>query len=284
MTRNQYTTGSSEAFNENWEARSETHYVHWTEGDPKNQIQFAFRQHWLLFNELLGGMDLAGKKILEVGCGRGSLSMYFANAGAECTLLDSSESIIDVAAGLFRENHLTGTFDVGDALKLPYEDNYFDVVFSIGLLEHFDEVKAPLEEQLRVLKTGGTLFVYVVPQNDQNLQQNYEWINAVLKTYHDDKETTELKEDVYRTEYLAPHYLKALKEIGYEHFQASDVYSVPMISHSPDFPFSLNQPAVEEILVKQFSTMVAQRKEATGVNGWRCEAGQGQAFLVWGQK
>ena len=66
-------SGSVEAFDQNWENRSETVYSHWTRETPKNQIQLAFRQHWLTFNEIIGGR-VGTKKCLEVGCGRGSLS------------------------------------------------------------------------------------------------------------------------------------------------------------------------------------------------------------------
>ena len=82
------------SFDRSWETREESHYNHWVRGVPANQIQFAFRRHWLTFQRYLPG--LPGKEILEVGCGRGTISSYFADAGYAVTLLDSSPAVIDI--------------------------------------------------------------------------------------------------------------------------------------------------------------------------------------------
>ena len=90
-----------------------------------------------------------------MGCGRGSLSAYFSDAGWNCTLLDKSKKAVQLARRAFSENGLHAKFDVGDCLSLPYDDRSFDVVFS-RLLEHFDEINRVLSEQFRVLRDGGT--------------------------------------------------------------------------------------------------------------------------------
>ena len=155
--------GEAEAFDKNWNNAFEAQYLHWTKSEPQNQIQFAFRQHWETFRNILGAQPI-GKDVLEVGCGRGSLSAYFSDAGWNCTLLDKSKRAVQLARKAFSENGLHASFDVGDCLSLPYDDRSFDVVFSIGLLEHFDEINRVLSEQFRVLRDGGTFFGYVVPE------------------------------------------------------------------------------------------------------------------------
>ena len=92
--------GDVNAFNNNWMNRKESTYTHWTRGKIKNQIQLAFRNHWLLFSELIAEEKKfnGGKKALEVGCGRGSLSCYFSDKGYDCTLFEKKNNILNGAS------------------------------------------------------------------------------------------------------------------------------------------------------------------------------------------
>jgi ubiquinone/menaquinone biosynthesis C-methylase UbiE len=278
--------GDKKIFDNNWQNRPETLYNHWTKNAPVNQVQLAFRKHYELFKEIIKSYDTHEvRKVLEVGCGRGSLSSYFSAAGCECTLLDSSEHIISVAKEIFHANNLSAEFVVGDALKLPFAENEFDFTFSIGLLEHFTDPSIPIMEQIRVLRPGGIFIGYIVPEYKDSIQKNYKWINDILKEYKKTEESdVPQKDDVYRNPFDSAYYEKVLGQNNVVHIQSSGVYSVPMISHSIDFPFSLMPPVAEEILVKELQNMIDENKRNTGKNGWLCDEGYGQALLVWGQK
>ena len=177
--KNNKNKGDVESFNENWKKREEANYTHWTRGSIENQIQLAFRNHWQLFSELISKDGAStGDKVLEIGCGRGSLSCYFSDAGYDCTLLDLSENAIDLAKEIFKKNNLKANFIVGDANNLDLKDNSFDVIYSIGLLEHFDDVEQTLSEQIRVLNDGGIWFGYIVPKYEKNIQNEYNWIRT----------------------------------------------------------------------------------------------------------
>lgn len=106
---------------------------------------------------------VAGKTILEVGCGRGATLREFARRGAHTFGLDYSEEALDICRNLQVENKtiLHGTFVNGDARSLPFSDGSFDFVFSVGLIEHFEEPVDLLLEQCRVLKPEGYLLVQV---------------------------------------------------------------------------------------------------------------------------
>ena len=54
----------AEAFDGNWSIAPEAQYLHWTRCQPQNQIQFAFRQHWETFKNILGAQPI-GKDVLE---------------------------------------------------------------------------------------------------------------------------------------------------------------------------------------------------------------------------
>lgn len=275
--------GDGQNFDRNWRALQEAHYLHWTRGDPENQIQLAFRQHWLTFQELLGPA-FPGRRVLEVGCGRGSLSAYFADAGWDCTLLDISPNAIDVARKAFAAQGLKACFEIGDCLALPFSEGSYDLVFSIGLLEHFENIDRVIAEQARVLAPGGVFIGYVVPHLPNNIQKDYSWFCDVLKAIMPATETTR-KAAVFRSDTLSPPYMEAMAKAGLRNLRAEGTYPLPMISHSIDFPFTLLPPAAEQVLIGHFTDMLRMRKkENGGANPWLCPEGFGQAFLVWGNK
>tara|TARA_R100001143_G_scaffold63552_2_gene71826 strand:- start:5432 stop:6277 length:846 start_codon:yes stop_codon:yes gene_type:complete len=276
--------GDGAAFDKNWKDRPETSYLHWTRGEPENQIQLAFRQHWLTFNELLAN-QVGEKRCLEVGCGRGSLSAYFADDGWNCTLLDISETAIKRAKQAFEKADLKANFDIGDCLDLPYPDGSFDLVFSIGLLEHFEDFNLVISEQTRVLDEGGMFIGYVVPHLPDCIQKDYEWVNQLLKAIMPEESAQAIsgKTEVYRSDALSPPYIKSMKDAGLKKIKAAGAYPLPMVSHSIDFPFSLLPEVAERTLVHHFKDILGKRA-AEGSNPWLCEEGEGQAFLLWGRK
>tara|TARA_B100001142_G_C14314863_1_gene648085 strand:+ start:330 stop:1193 length:864 start_codon:yes stop_codon:yes gene_type:complete len=278
--------GDVSSFDANWKMREESLYTHWTRGKIQNQIQLAFRNHWLLFSELLSKeKQYSGKKrVMEIGCGRGSLSCYFSDAGYDCTLVDLSEKVIDLAKNIFEQNNLSANFLVGDANNLKIPDNSFDVIYSIGLLEHFEDIETPIKEQMRVLEKGGVWFGYIVPEYSDNIQKDYDWINQILNGYREDTEERESKEEIYRSDYGSERYIPILEKYGLRNIQASGVYPIPMISHSIDFPFSLMPEKSEKNIVSHFSKMLEENAAKTQKNQWLCEEGRGNAFLVWGVK
>lgn len=274
-------SGDSSNFDANWKNTSESKYLHWTKGEVTNQIQLAFRNHWLTFQGLLSKKSGGKRRVLEVGCGRGSLSAYFSDAGWDCTLLDISSTAIDLAKNAFAENNLKARFDVGDCLNLPYEDGSFDLVFSIGLLEHFQDVSSVIEEQKRILADSGMLIGYVVPECSSSIQAEYSWICEILKDVMGGKSQTE-KSPIYRSDYKSDVYIDCLKRNGFKNIKSTGIYSLPMLSNSIEFPFSLLPPKSEKILVKYFSQLLEYRRMNMGGDPWLCSEDEGQAFLVWG--
>lgn len=287
MNNSPSASGSVDEFDKNWKERKETHYNHWVRGCVQNQIQLAFRNHWKLFEEVL--KDRPKSNCLEVGAGRGSLSSYFADNGIDCTLLDTSKSILGTAERIFKNNGHKAEFVEGNALDLPFEDNSFDVVTSIGLFEHFEDIKTPLTEQFRVLRPGGTCFAYIVPERPDNIQRYFRWINSILKiianVFTKKSKKSAPKTDIFRSDFGSERYIPVVKELGTFDVEACGMYPLPMISHSPEFPFSLLPKPVEWSLTRIFELSLFIRKFLFGKslyrgNPWTCSERMGQAFLV----
>ena len=96
-----------------------------------------------------------GMKILDIAAGTGSSSRPLADKGAEVFCLDFSEGML--ASGRKRNPDLT--FIQGDALKLPFPDQEFDVTtISFGLRNTHD-AGAALAEAHRVTKSGGKIVI-----------------------------------------------------------------------------------------------------------------------------
>lgn len=101
---------------------------------------------------------------LEVGCGSARVSCFFAKRGFQCACLDYTEEALRVARENFRFIQASGTFIQGEADRIPFPDGHFDVVFSTGLLEHFEHPELIVAEMVRVLRPGGLLWSDIMPK------------------------------------------------------------------------------------------------------------------------
>ena len=98
------------------------------------------------FSSLLG--QRKGARFLEIGCGEGFL-LASLSVGEKFAVDVSIEAI--KAAQTRTEGH----FSVALAERLPFPDEYFDLVASVGVMEHFLNDKAATREIKRILKSGG---------------------------------------------------------------------------------------------------------------------------------
>jgi ubiquinone/menaquinone biosynthesis C-methylase UbiE len=139
-------------------------YVGVNELDP---IRFY---HWPIFGamyrkrvELCLGECRGGERILEIGFGTGLTFMNLHEMYKEIHGLDltaDTKAVHDAFAARGVETDLRK----GNVLEMPYEDNYFDTVLLISILEHLKPEEQPkaFAEISRVLKPGGQV-VYGVP-------------------------------------------------------------------------------------------------------------------------
>jgi SAM-dependent methyltransferase/ADP-ribose pyrophosphatase YjhB (NUDIX family) len=109
---------------------------------------------------LLG--DLAGKRILEIGCGGGQCAIAFARQGAIVTAIDQSVMQLQYARGLAQEEGARIEFLEGDITALPQiKTASQDAVFSAYALGYVEDIASCFAETARVLKPGG-VFVFSV--------------------------------------------------------------------------------------------------------------------------
>lgn len=113
--------------------------------------------------------ELTGKRILDVGCGLGMMMEYFASRGNDVVGIDIVPQA--VRANMSRGLHVVEA----DARAIPFKTDSFDMVYSLGVIEHFEETQQALQEQVRTCKPGG-IVVAVVPY----LITPYYWAGRLL--------------------------------------------------------------------------------------------------------
>ena len=101
-----------------------------------------------------------GKTILDAGCGSGAFSEKLNMLGYHSvTGMDLSAELIEKAC----QKNKAGTvkYRVGNVLKMPFDDESFDIIFCGGMLHHLPEqLKETAAESARVLKNGGKVYFF----------------------------------------------------------------------------------------------------------------------------
>ncbi|HAV77357.1 MAG TPA: methyltransferase type 11 [Anaerolineae bacterium] len=104
-----------------------------------------------------------GYKVLDLGCGTGTLAMMAKEAQpeADVTGLDADPEMLEMAVEKSASQNIDVKFDTGFTDKLPYPDASFDRVLSSIMIHHLKttEKEATAREVFRVLKPGGELHI-----------------------------------------------------------------------------------------------------------------------------
>ena len=135
-----------------------------------NQYDPIKYYYWPIFGrmyrqrvELALGECTGGERILEVGFGTGLAFPNLHDVYKEIHGIDLTADIHAVQS-VFEPTGIPLFLEKGDVLKMPYQDNFFDTVLLVSILEHLKpvELKQAFVEVSRVLKPGGQM-VYGTP-------------------------------------------------------------------------------------------------------------------------
>lgn len=125
--------------------------IPWERGDPRPELV-----------ELVNKKQIKpGIKVLDLGCGLGTQTIYMASKGFDAYGIDISPSAIARAKERAKKANTRVKFDVGDVLSLPYQDNFFSFAFDFGCLHHNTASSNEyLNELKRVLKKGSFYLLF----------------------------------------------------------------------------------------------------------------------------
>ncbi len=161
---------------------------------PVRKVEYP----WVIFN----GQLFQKSKILDVGSGPSMFPMYLSSLGNEVVSIDNDEVLMKYVCPKLAEWCETKVeYRIGDATKINFDDNTFDRVFCVSVLEHLEEefgnrdqtnfhtknldIKA-INEMLRVLKPGGLLVMTVDWSENLEDHRSYKLddiYNRMLKDY-----------------------------------------------------------------------------------------------------
>jgi SAM-dependent methyltransferase len=117
-----------------------------------------------------------GELIVDLGCGSGRALLWNQDLGATAIGID--------IAPFFSRDARTGIdLLLGDLRRLPFADGTFDKAWSLDVLEHLspEALAAMLKEAGRILKPGGSLFVYTHVRKNAPIAAGLKWINALAR-------------------------------------------------------------------------------------------------------
>lgn len=124
--------------------------------------------------------EVAGRQILDVGCGLGEAAVYFAKQGADVTASDLSGGMLRVTARLAAKHGVSVKTTQCSATGIPLPDETFDIVYAGNLLHHVD-IEPTLREVHRLLKPGG-VFISWDPIKHNPLIKVYRRLASRVRT------------------------------------------------------------------------------------------------------
>jgi len=146
-----------------------------------SEVRLRLPSPWIVptrdLQRLLRRHVRAGDRILEVGCAPGKLLAWSAAVlRARASGLDYSTRGVQQATRLFDALQLTIDLRNEDLRETTFPRGTFDLVFSIGVIEHFDDPRGIVEEHLSLVRPGGTALMTV---------PNYRGLYGAMQRYFD---------------------------------------------------------------------------------------------------
>ena len=166
------------------------------------------------------------KKVLDLGCGLGRHSIFFAKQGFQVSASDLSLEATEHLKAWSEKENLSIEVVNADMMKLPYKDNFFDAIFAYHVISHTDSagIREIIKEISRILKIGGEIYITLCSKESasfrdvDNLKID---ANTVIKT----KEGPEKG---------IPHFYVEPDDI----FSLFDNYGIDRIRHTDDCYFN----------------------------------------------
>ena len=124
---------------------------------PDKYIEYKLKYKKKFINKVI--QYSKNKNVIELGCGTGLMAGYLQKLGLNVTALDLSQSVLDYAHKIAEQSKiiLPCKYEQGDILNLNYKKNSFDVSYSNGVLEHFND-----EDIIKILRQQMKISRYVI--------------------------------------------------------------------------------------------------------------------------
>ena len=214
---------------------------------PTTQRQFNLYHYYQLIERLI--RDKGYTTSIEFGCGRGTLSLYLNKySGMDVSLFDLSEDGMNLARANFEYHGASGHFLIADSAKVPVPSEQYDVVVSIGLLEHLPNYEDTLREMYRVMRKGGMLITMNIPKK-KSIQELNKFYRRVLKRL---SPGTKLENDYFRVSIKPETFKEKAEKAGFKECRIIHTNPFPLFTPVPD--------TIERLLARIYRAVMAVRK------------------------
>lgn len=131
-----------------------------------DKFRYSTERHIL---KNLDKIDFKNKTVLEIGIGQAADAQQIIDRGAQYYGLDFTQEACNRAILRFKIfNKPYKEVICADAAKMPFPDNYFDIIYSHGVLHHIPAIKQVVPELCRVLKNDGRLIIMLYAKKSLN--------------------------------------------------------------------------------------------------------------------
>jgi len=139
----------------------------WEEEVYKKNKQINKYPHTSVVSNIFRNVkNIENKNLLDIGCGTGNNLKFFAENSFNCYGLDISPTAVDICKKFINKNNLNSNVIVGESHKLPYENEYFDVVVDRASITHNSyNFEKCIEEVYRVLRRNGIFIMEIFGKN-----------------------------------------------------------------------------------------------------------------------
>ena len=145
--------------------RAKTSVEHWNSlwsTPPRMRLPLPLNVAVVDLQKLLRRYATPGARCLEIGCAPGKMLAWAGKVlRLEVSGLDYSRRGIDHARALFDHLGLQGDLRCEDIFDSSLEPGRFDLVYSVGVIEHFDDPRAIVRQHARFLKPGGVAVITI---------------------------------------------------------------------------------------------------------------------------
>ena len=114
-----------------------------------------------LVKEFLG--DINNARILDIGCGDGSLSLQFLNKTNSITFVDISDKMLERVREKVPLDLVSNALLINDSFDAVSDDDFFDIVICVGVIAHVPSVDLLFNKIAKTLKKNGLLILETTP-------------------------------------------------------------------------------------------------------------------------
>lgn len=196
--------------------------------DPTSEFKPLHAINPLRLDWIQKHTELAGKRVLDVGCGGGILTESMAKVGAQAKGIDLSEKALKVADLHSLETGIAVNYEYISAEDLAAKDaGQYDVVTCMEMLEHVPEPLSIIQACSRLVKPGGKVFFSTLNRNPKSYLLAIIGAEYILKMLP--KGTHDYKKFIKPSElgnYLREANLEMNEMIGLSYNPITQVYSL----------------------------------------------------------